>query len=368
MNTWWCSPGTGSGQLALLNPNVRETAIEIGPIPSWDAQVAETLLEYFPQLEEAYVGGSNWMPLLSKYPHLKTLRLCYLTHVYAGSRRSSGHPFAPGSKMPEFKVHYRFNQDGGYSHPVPISPSPFCLPALQVLNIECDELGHAPYIFPSMQLPALRTLSYAFDPNVFKNHLDVPLRAIATAFPHLTTLKLSVVSSKGLEHVLYRAAYPQPPSITSISQRVRLGEMLAPLAPLRDLSALRIIPTDIHFDYGGADLLAIAAAWPALLELKIVVDQVGDTDGLGAEVASLDVLAELARACAGLRVLHLPRTLIVPDALAAALAEITPHHALRDLALGCGEVLGGQDLQEAKRTGRAFLRELFPDAKLVAFS
>ncbi|KAH9934053.1 uncharacterized protein BXZ73DRAFT_100894 [Epithele typhae] len=245
-------------------------------------------------------------------------------------------------------------------------PRPFCLPALQELTIS-DTDGDAAQFFARAQLPALHKLWYELIlvASTTRGSPEVELAALAAAYPHLVTLTLTVdISQRHWEDALGE------PSRTLRCTPLR--SLLAPLAPLRRLRALHIVVQGCGFGYNAAELEAGVAAWPALSELRLAVepescleDAVGDECE---EVAGLEVLASVARACPGLRVLHLPRTALVVGALDAARADVLPHGVLYELRLGEVGVRGGLegDDGEAEREVHAFVQAVFPGAARLA--
>ncbi|KAH9914894.1 uncharacterized protein BXZ73DRAFT_106402 [Epithele typhae] len=138
-------------------------------------------------------------------------------------------------------------------------------------------------------------------------------------------------------------------------EHARLSEVVEHLKPIRALRALRLTVRGEKLAYSADDLRAIAAAWPELTELGIAVVAVewpgfaeliiatalecSYTEASRHQVAALEGVADLARGCVGLRVLHLPRTKFARGALDATRAAVAPHRALYDLKLGIIEVL-----------------------------
>ncbi|KAH9914906.1 uncharacterized protein BXZ73DRAFT_106415 [Epithele typhae] len=146
-----------------------------------------------------------------------------------------------------------------------------------------DPCKYATLFVNLMQLPSLRTLSYVFCTT--GSEPDTPLDAITAA---------------------------TPTSPRSRSRSCALAER--------------------------ADLRAIANAWPALVELRVEIeDDDEEVESEDEAKPGLEVLAELARGCPDLRVLHLPRTVLALGALDAAGVGLAAHRALYDLCLGVVE-------------------------------
>ncbi|KAH9914883.1 uncharacterized protein BXZ73DRAFT_106390 [Epithele typhae] len=215
------------------------------------------------------------------------------------------------------------------------------LPFLRNLEISDDLYGCSLPIFTSAKLPSLRSLSYTFDPSAYKGH---PFDAIVAAYSHLTELTLIVLSCSRDRH---------------------LSDFLSHLASLQQLRVVNItLRTELQ-TYNANDLRTLLAMWPALVELRIAVRDY-DEDPDNDIRPPFDVLPELAGAFPALRVLHLPRTVLVPGTLdAARRAGVAPHRSLYDLRIGLVVVRGRRDDsrdEEAKREVRTFLNALFPMA------
>ncbi|KAH9923123.1 uncharacterized protein BXZ73DRAFT_79542 [Epithele typhae] len=318
----------------------------------WNNLVADSLVDFCPNLQHLTIDDRPWLYLLAHFPRLKTVHCTYDVTPYIEDLES----MAACPALESFSFHlYR---ETIYYHSEPPPRRPFCLPFLHTLAIHSDPYGSAIEMFAFVRLPALHTLSYTFDPRLFENGIDVPLGAIAAAYPHLATLKLTIIPWAELARQITPFYSPTPPRVnTCMALSVRLGAVLAHLAPIRDLRGLHLTVQGERFGYGDDDLRAVATAWPRLVELRISVDG-AIVEGEGEEVATLDGLAELARGLPELRVLHVPRVALSRGS--RDVVSVEPHRALRDLKLGPIGVREGRGGGKGEQEVRACLRMLFP--------
>ncbi|KAH9912141.1 uncharacterized protein BXZ73DRAFT_107585 [Epithele typhae] len=379
-------------QFVLLTPDVR--SVDLVPFfnPDGSKAVAETLFARFPCVHEVALKYSTWLPLLSQFSYIRRLTVRqWDAHIGFTEMPVMGTWPALDSLeifIEGFNVRKKDTQ--------PPLPAPFSLPALKTLIIH--DLSQNQALLPllsRMDLPVLRTLAYDLDPFIEGDCVPQPrLSAIFLAYPHISELELAF-------------SLVEAGAISATSQHVALSDVVPPLAPLKGLRVLKVTVQSDTFAYSSADILAIIAACPALAELcvevewdhyffyedqevpgsgpeqptspstvlevltattpKRVWDGVSPTSDDHAwykETATLDVLADLARVCPALRVLHLPRTALDLGALDAAV--VRPHGALRELRLGIVECRAGQgapagavDVDPAWAVC-AFLRTVFP--------
>ncbi|KAH9914899.1 uncharacterized protein BXZ73DRAFT_81508 [Epithele typhae] len=268
------------GQLALLSPSVREVTLIISNPDENKDEFCDAFRTRCPNLQTVFTEVSWWTGLLSQHTQLRTL---WFSQIMGQCVAKAAQLVAwPALESLSFEVS-RFCKDPPHF--------PFRLSALRTLSIG-DMYGNTLPFFTHMQLPALRTLSYEFDPSKFLIGAHAPLGALAAAYPHLSTLNLFVVHSR---HIFANTPLSTPECLL-------LRDLLRPLTPIRDLRALLIYVGGHLLLYGPKDLRAIAAAWPALLELKIGATSQPELAStryegdLEEEEVTRDALAELARA------------------------------------------------------------------------
>ncbi|KAH9910559.1 uncharacterized protein BXZ73DRAFT_83429, partial [Epithele typhae] len=270
--------------------------------------VADSLVDFCPNLQHLTIDNSLWLPLLAHFPRLKTVHCTYGVIPHIEDLES----MATYPALESLSFHLYHATIYYHSEPPPRRPA-----------IE---------MFAFVRFPALRTLSYTFDPRLFENGIDVPLGAIAAAYSHLATLKLTMIPWAELARQITPFYSPTPPRVnTRMALSVRLGAVLAHLAPILDLRALHLTVQGERFGYSDDDLRAVATVWPRIVELRISVNG-ALVEGEGEEVATLDGLAGLARGVPELRVLHVPRVALSRGS--RDVVSVEPHRALHDLKLG----------------------------------
>ncbi|KAH9912137.1 uncharacterized protein BXZ73DRAFT_107581 [Epithele typhae] len=361
-------------QFVLLTPNVRSVDL----VPSFNADgnkaVAEALHTRCPCLHEVALKCSTWLPLLSKFSYIRRLTVRRWDARIGFTEMPVMSTWFALESLELFIEGFIVRE----SEQLPPPPPPFSLPALKKLTIYDPRQRKALLpLLSRMDLPVLHTLVYDFDPfAVGSNIPKTLLSAVFPAYPHIFELELAFSLEEGY-------------TISPTSHNVRLSAVVSPLAPLQDLRALKITVRSDTFAYNSTDILAIAAACPALLELRVEIEwdhyyfyedqevpgfrpeqptpltvlevitastpkrvwydvsPTSDDHAWYKETATLDVLADLARACPALRVLHLPRTALDLDTLDAAV--VRPHGALRELRLGIVECRAGSGNWRVRR-------------------